>query len=1306
MASLAEWTKTLPDRRHVTHRNPLSGMTGDTLRGMTGDTVHGMTGMTGDTVPGITGDTVHGITGDIVPGITGPIGMTGDTVSGMTGMTGDTSLSGMTGDTSLSGMTGDTVRGITGDTLNGMTGDTIRGMTGSVGGTGPIGETATKVVGDIFIVIGNEAFDLKQETTTLLQGGPTIYARDAFYERFTPNTKIFNTVVKYWRTDRLTGYSPSRSEPTKDSFRVPCVKSDADILMDGFTSYHTFLERKVKSFNKTGTDEQHFWEGERDHVGVYISKLKAWNKNDKTCISLSEVAEDSSILYYAVIPKLFYLLYLNSQSQVPLNIQAIFKKFPTLDKDAKEYLQQLTEAGTFETERGLYDMATGVVELFYMLPILFPDLYGHLIPDQESTEKLAALLKSGKSVPEAIKSVNVGVGDSSVQPVSIGVGDSSVQPVSMGVGENSIKPTVNLEIVDNLLKDVKFPEALKTLISNGLKAALEAYTEKDTKKVTTEIQQIVTYLDAYMAKLDVANAEIKTLRDEIETLKTEKATEEKTEIISLLKTIDTNVETIKSQADDIAKLLETIKTLTESLKQAEGKAEETLVQLEAALNKLQVINTELEKTKVELNSEKDKTSQFTLENADLKEQIAAALAEADKAAAEAQAALDLANAAAAAAKAELDAAKAKANSDAAAAKSELDAAKAKAQGDAATAATLAQEQVTKLRAEIDELKTKSGADQSALGDLLARLEAATAGQTKALSDAEAATDAALAAKAAAEKALADAQAKTLADAQAKALADAQAKALADAAASNKLAEADARRISELQKASTEAIELKKDKARLEGLVNESRVQCGNSKKELYRDIMTQIKEWMLDLKEAVPNLVKPSDLPGALTVQLEKPDVDYDSTKGLDEQENMTYIFEEIEALRLYLGALNNKYTQWITVFENKSKTRTREKRVMTQEQLDSLFKFLYDVIRAYTRVGATKADIPDAVYNRKTVRNDVLTKGLITTSVNLVLNSVLNGMRLPESATTTYHEKFLSILISTHTKASKGAASAAELNRLRRFVMILFKLAYRFINAFYCEDDEGGCADTYIDDVYDNFNTRMTLQDNISMMNTLFNGSTAVADTIKDIFYLYLISDSIVDTDDSIFWSTGKDAHKLATPSSPATHFYNIDWKNIAIIKQFYKTMISILDSRIATAKSQGKNQQGGSIKMSPHDLTPMLAEQDAWDTVINARNDLEPEYRKLLPEADPAPINSLVEPFNKYIAENADPEDLEEARNAVGMMSKDDIETALNDDMNNTEPLNRVTPMYTKALPRVGKAWIPIMVRADMLRMLLNPI
>ena len=103
------------------------------------------------------------------------------------------------------------------------------------------------------------------------------------------------------------------------------------------------------------------------------------------------------------------------------------------------------------------------------------------------------------------------------------------------------------------------------------------------------------------------------------------------------------------------------------------------------------------------------------------------------------------------------------------------------------------------------------------------------------------------------------------------------------------------------------------------------------------------------------------------------------------------------------------------------------------------------------------------------------------------------------------------------------------------------------------------------------------------------------------------------------------------------------------------------------------------------------------------DARNALEPEYQKLLPEPDPAPINSLVEPFNRYIEENADPEHIEEARNTVRTMAPDDVEMALNHD-HDDEPLKSVIPIYKKALPRVGESWIPIMVRADMLKTLLQ--
>ena len=64
-------------------------------------------------------------------------------------------------------------------------------------------------------------------------------------------------------------------------------------------------------------------------------------------------------------------------------------------------------------------------------------------------------------------------------------------------------------------------------------------------------------------------------------------------------------------------------------------------------------------------------------------------------------------------------------------------------------------------------------------------------------------------------------------------------------------------------------------------------------------------------------------------------------------------------------------------------------------------------------------------------------------------------------------------------------------------------------------------------------------------------------------------------------------------------------------------------------------------------------------------------------------------------------DPERLEEARTAVGLLSPEEVNESLEED---SEAMDRITPLYQKALPRVGEAWVPIMVRADMLRTLIN--
>ena len=119
------------------------------------------------------------------------------------------------------------------------------------------------------------------------------------------------------------------------------------------------------------------------------------------------------------------------------------------------------------------------------------------------------------------------------------------------------------------------------------------------------------------------------------------------------------------------------------------------------------------------------------------------------------------------------------------------------------------------------------------------------------------------------------------------------------------------------------------------------------------------------------------------------------------------------------------------------------------------------------------------------------------------------------------------------------------------------------------------------------------------------------------------------------------------------------------------------------------------------PEDLHNILEEQDAWNNANDAYNSLEPEYKKLLPPPDVAPISSLTIPFQNYLNEEGDPDALEEARDTLGMISPDEIEDFMIND--NSEVTQRVTPMYTAALPKVKPEWIPIMIRADILQQLL---
>jgi len=144
-----------------------------------------------------------------------------------------------------------------------------------------------------------------------------------------------------------------------------------------------------------------------------------------------------------------------------------------------------------------------------------------------------------------------------------------------------------------------------------------------------------------------------------------------------------------------------------------------------------------------------------------------------------------------------------------------------------------------------------------------------------------------------------------------------------------------------------------------------------------------------------------------------------------------------------------------------------------------------------------------------------------------------------------------------------------------------------------------------------------------------------------------------------------------------------------------------------------QRKAWRGGAYTPTPirgpEELPDILEEQDAWNKANDAYNNLEPEYKTLLPPPEPAPISSLATPFQNYINNEADPEALEEARDSLGMVSPEEIEDYINNneyenEMNGNAVSQRVAPMYQTALPRVKPEWVPIMIRADILQQLLQ--
>ena len=150
-----------------------------------------------------------------------------------------------------------------------------------------------------------------------------------------------------------------------------------------------------------------------------------------------------------------------------------------------------------------------------------------------------------------------------------------------------------------------------------------------------------------------------------------------------------------------------------------------------------------------------------------------------------------------------------------------------------------------------------------------------------------------------------------------------------------------------------------------------------------------------------------------------------------------------------------------------------------------------------------------------------------------------------------------------------------------------------------------------------------------------------------------------------------------------------------------FYKNIITKSGApRIPLTPQKGGSRNVYDIRNA---FEPLVNQQHAWHKLNRDYNNLTPEHKAILPPPPRSPIIETVEPFTKYIEENADNESLNDARSAVDLLAPDDLEELMRSDAE-TSPMSRIKPYYEKALPGVGTPWVPIMVRADVLSRVLK--
>ena len=539
-----------------------------------------------------------------------------------------------------------------------------------------------------------------------------------------------------------------------------------------------------------------------------------------------------------------------------------------------------------------------------------------------------------------------------------------------------------------------------------------------------------------------------------------------------------------------------------------------------------------------------------------------------------------------------------------------------------------------------------------------------------------------------------------------------------------------------QEAHTSATEAAAEAAKnqIEDLQNQLD-EAEQSKDTMYMEISEHLRKLMANLSKSVPALKLPFELQKTLNTHISENELEQEYNESLAtlEQPNIVSFDEQVAIVQDYLTKLNDKYSNWESAFESgitevpkeAPTVLPKEQKPFTQSDKEQIIKFL-NVLIIKKKQGSDPIPMAEYTVNeygtQVTKKRDNLGKDIIGRwsdagvydTIKVLLKKDKDESDIP----------YFNRVVPYISTLSLGKTSV-DIARNRRLIVSLFKIAYLYIDTLVCSNNNF-CAAHYIDAIYTLFNDIPGSKSRI--MVELFGQNSSL---VKQIFFIY-VSYSLADVNEINFWKNPNPNPKLAAegqtetkyaPSKTPTSFYSVDWTSKESLQYFINTMnkkvfidnqregpiegatVGIpmsqdtLTKNLTTPELNATRVAKGGLRINPYELTPLLAEQKAWDKAAASYEMIPPHYKDLAPELDSAPVEELRKPFKRYIKENANPSMLEEAREAVGLMSPAEIEECFM----GGPAFTRIVSLYMSAFQRVSNMnWLFPMILSDLVETL----